>query len=84
MASLKDAVKAFLKSKVLYSDWCEYHEAVVQNMDTVANMMARLPALAAPSSYFRFAGDDDQLCYEVYTAQLRQLEETWQTTLESM
>ena len=84
MVSLKDAVKAFLKSRALYTEWCENHEILTTRLSTIANVMARLPALSTPSSYKLFAGDDTSLCAEVYAAQLKDLEETWQATLESM
>lgn len=84
MVSLKDAVKAFLKSRALYSEWCEHHEMVVTRITTIANVMARLPALSIPASYSLFAGEDTALCTEVHAAQLKDLEETWQATLESM
>jgi hypothetical protein len=84
MVSLKEAVKAFLKSRALYSEWLEHHELIVTRVTTIANVMARLPALSAPSSYILFAGNDTGLCTEVYAAQLKDLEETWQSTLETM
>jgi hypothetical protein len=84
MVSLKDAVKAFLKSRTHYSQWCEHHELVATRITTIANVMARLPALSKPTSYRLFAGGDSALCAEVYAAQLKDLEETWQATLESM
>lgn len=84
MVSLKDAVKVFLKSRALYTEWCEHHDVLTTRISTIVNVMARLPALSTPSSYRLFAGEDTNLCAEVYAAQLRDLEETWQATLESM
>ena len=84
MVSLKDAVKVFLKSRAIYEEWCSHHDIAAARVATIANVMSRLPALSKASSYRLFAGDDDDLCAEVYAAQLRDLEETWHATLDTM
>jgi len=83
MLALKDALALFQKCNRLHEALKDKHLLLVARIQSIANMIERLPALFNPNLYRIFAFESGEHI-EVSNSQLKVLESTWQAVHESM
>eukprot|EP00892_Ulva_mutabilis_P007371 jgi/Ulvmu1/5005/UM021_0022.1 len=83
MVALKDVVGLFHKCHRLYEVLQDKHQLLVAQVESISNMIERLPALSNPDLY-RILSSDTSLHVSVSRAQLKVLESTWQGARETL
>lgn len=83
MVALKDVLTLFKKFHSLYILFNDKHLVLLARVQTIANVIQRLPALANPALY-RIFSSDPRMHVEVSNAQLKAVEATWEAARESL
>lgn len=83
MVALKDVLTIFQKCNSLYRSFQDEHLLLLARVQSIANMIERLPALANPA-FYRLFSSDPNLHVEVSKQQLKVVETTWEAALESL
>lgn len=83
MVSIKEILSIFQKCYTLYVSFKDKHMVLLARVQTIANIVERLPALGKPDLYKLFTSDP-RMHLEVSRAQGQVVEDTWEAAHESM